>query len=591
VLASVVRSIANRKLIAGLLLILGVARLASAQTPGLPPLTDWEVAKEFRLDVHATGFRFPTGIAFVPARVGAPTDPLYFVTELHGAIKVVARNGTVSTFAEGFIDLRPASPLPILRGESGLAGICLDPSTGYVFVTYVYQDRGGTLRNGLARFGTRPWAFSSSPSSLTRFDRLFVSDQSAPSHQIGPCQVVGDAVYVAVADGLQGKISQDLGSSLGKILRMTVNGDPYPGNPFAGPADRTIAAYAWAIGLRNVFSLKHVRGHLLAAENGEDLDRFFGLEQGLNYQWAGNTWTLGMNAAMVFTPSVSPVQMDFVAAGDPAMPPAFQERFYVTLGGRTGDFGPGVAGEHSIVAIDYDFDRRRLRAPPLPVVRYRGEGRGSLVALAAGPDGLYFAPLFPGSDGSSPAFRLTHDSGREHPFVIGKNTPPATLVAEKNCLGCHRLGDRGGDRGPSLTDPPLRARLVDRLRSREYLERLARVEGMPGEPFRSFAAARRAIVEAAPEARPRLWLANLLQEPRFDDPEALMPNPRLTESEAWRLADFLLEASRHPKPPRSFWKQPPPARYRYVASAFLIGLILPLGVRLAIQSWRHRRGP
>ena len=49
---------------------------------------DWSVAEGFTLRRDASGFRFPTAIAFVPQPGRAPGDPLYFVTELQGAIKV-----------------------------------------------------------------------------------------------------------------------------------------------------------------------------------------------------------------------------------------------------------------------------------------------------------------------------------------------------------------------------------------------------------------------------------------------------------------------------------------------------------------------
>ncbi len=49
-----------------------------------------------------------------------------------------------------------------------MAGICLDPDHGYVFVTYAYRDEAGILRNGISRFSAQPLTFAGKPQELTR---------------------------------------------------------------------------------------------------------------------------------------------------------------------------------------------------------------------------------------------------------------------------------------------------------------------------------------------------------------------------------------------------------------------------------------
>ena len=72
--------------------------------------------------------------------------------------------------------------------ENVTAGICLAPAQGYVFVTFVYRDEGGGLRNGLIRFSAEPETFSLVAREQIDLSRLFRSDPSYESHQIGPCQ-------------------------------------------------------------------------------------------------------------------------------------------------------------------------------------------------------------------------------------------------------------------------------------------------------------------------------------------------------------------------------------------------------------------
>ena len=49
----------------------------------------------------------PTAIAVVPNLGSGPKDPLYFVAELRGRIRVVTNDRSVHTFAEGFVGFTP----------------------------------------------------------------------------------------------------------------------------------------------------------------------------------------------------------------------------------------------------------------------------------------------------------------------------------------------------------------------------------------------------------------------------------------------------------------------------------------------------
>jgi hypothetical protein len=82
----------------GILLIF--MRLAVAADTSQEAWTeDWEVAPGFSISQDSEGFHLPSAIAFVPEPGSRPDDPLYFVTELRGKIKVVTNNRAVHTFA------------------------------------------------------------------------------------------------------------------------------------------------------------------------------------------------------------------------------------------------------------------------------------------------------------------------------------------------------------------------------------------------------------------------------------------------------------------------------------------------------------
>jgi len=140
----------------------------------------WGLEEEFSLSIDTEGYQYPSAIAFVPEPGADPKDPLYFVTELRGAVKVVTNDRSVYTFAEGFFT--PTSPrdFPAPEGQRGLAGICLEPQHGYIFVTFTYQDEQGVLRNSIVRFDSRPGTFSLRAESYRTLTEIFSAYESAP---------------------------------------------------------------------------------------------------------------------------------------------------------------------------------------------------------------------------------------------------------------------------------------------------------------------------------------------------------------------------------------------------------------------------
>ena len=174
---------------------LGLHRSVAGATEVAETPLAWAVAEGFTVEADAGGFVLPTAIAFVPEPGPGPSDPLYFVTELRGAIRVVANDRTVSEFAV-LPTFDPSGEYPHPSGEGGMAGICLDPAGGHVFVTYE-----GILRNGISRLDSTPRTFASPPGQAVNLDHILAEQMSVLSHQIGPCQVEGDSVFVSIGDG------------------------------------------------------------------------------------------------------------------------------------------------------------------------------------------------------------------------------------------------------------------------------------------------------------------------------------------------------------------------------------------------------
>ena len=566
--------------------------------------SDWSVERGFEIVIDAQGFQLPTSISFVPDPGPQPKDPLYFVTELQGTIKVVTNDRSVFTFAENVLALGPDEELPFLFG---LAGMCLDPKHGYVFATFTKEDPNHNLRNHLVRFKSRPQTFSLTPSSSVDFSQVLAPYESSQEHQIGPCLVRDDLLYVSVGDGSQTGQSQRLDSLLGKVIRMTLDGQPALANPFyQDDAIGTAANYVWAYGLRNPFGLTTVGDDVFVADNGPAVDRFLRISEGENYLWDGTDLSIGTNADAVLFPGKGVAQMDHLARNSSLFPERFRDSFFLVV---TGSPGQKLEGIPAIMVLPYDIRQGKLRSPPRPLMRYRGGGTQVVAGLAFGPDGLYFAPMLPNEDGMTAVLRVEYSPEAEYPFLLDTESNPVVLMNTRGCFACHTLNNQGGTSASVLDRELLVPRVQSRLESQEYARAIEELDLLDEEPFSKFREARRAIREAEGLDKVTLWLENRIQEPKFDDPDARMPNLGLSAEQARIIAAFLAgveEESQPVVPNRGFFRRmldevrswfPAATRgnaERYAAAVFGIGLAMggigAFSIHWVYVKFRKRRG-
>ena len=112
---------------------------ADFSVPASAPPVPWAVQQPgFRVERVATDFQLPVNLAFIPNPGPGPDAPLFYVSELYGTIKVVTRAGQVSDYATNLLNFNPTGAFPG-SGEMGLTGIAVDPGTGDVFASMVYE--------------------------------------------------------------------------------------------------------------------------------------------------------------------------------------------------------------------------------------------------------------------------------------------------------------------------------------------------------------------------------------------------------------------------------------------------------------------
>jgi len=532
---------------------------------------DWIVEDGFALTIDADGFEFPSAIAFVPEPGGEPQDPLYFVTELRGKIKVVTNDRTVHTFADAFFAFEPEAELPAGKGQAGLAGICLEPKRGYVFVTFAYHDETGILRNNIARFQSVPGSFSLQPTERVEFTDVFSAYDTGLSHHIGGCQISSGQLYVGVGDGWQPKKAQELDAMRGKLLRMTLDGDPVEGNPFYVDDDRARARnYVWAYGLRNPFSLLVDGDRVIVADNGMDIDRFLELDEGVNYLWDGDDRSIAANASMVFVPSIGPVQLArFDRKVTAGFPEALDGAFFLAAStNKRGARAPGV------FQVNYSLDTRRVESTPRYLVRFADERPQAVAALGFGPDGLYFAPLYPDASLGGSVIKITYDPKLASNRPLVQIERPIDVLLKNGCVGCHQVfGEwgHGGTIAQKINETTLQI-LHDRLNSDGYEQWVAELDKMDREPQASFRAQRAEVLNATGWDRVQFWIQFRIQEPRFDNLHSQMPNNGVSAPEAELMAKYFVSAM---EPETRYEKLrallPVSFRLRHIAMSLIIG--------------------
>lgn len=205
----------------------------------------------------ATGLTSPWGLAFLP-------DGSALVSERDtGLVKRIPRDGGRTTVVGKVPGVRPG-------GEGGLLGIAVPPGPDPKVVFAYYT---GARDNRVVRIdwdGTR----------LGRQRAIVTGIPKNTYHNGGRLLATSDALYISTGDAGDPERAQDPQDLAGKVLRVTGDGSPHPGNP--DPTSRV-----FTLGHRNVQGLAADRaGRIWATEFGErTADELNLLTPGGNYGW------------------------------------------------------------------------------------------------------------------------------------------------------------------------------------------------------------------------------------------------------------------------------------------------------------------
>ncbi|OOQ62273.1 PQQ-dependent sugar dehydrogenase [Mucilaginibacter pedocola] len=235
-------------------------------------------------DLHS-----PWGIAVMP-------DGRLLITEKSGKIRIVTTGGQIGEAISGVPAVNPA-------GQGGLLGICVD--NNFKTNRMVYWAFSNRVDNANCT-AVAKGKLSADEKSLENVSIIYraLPAYDGTLHYGGRVIMAKDGLLFLStgerSDLVTRPQAQDINSALGKVIRITTDGKPAPGNPFAGKANAKAEIYSY--GHRNVqgLAIHPVTGELWETEfgprGGDEVNRVL---PGKNYGWPTITYGIEYSGKQV----------------------------------------------------------------------------------------------------------------------------------------------------------------------------------------------------------------------------------------------------------------------------------------------------
>jgi glucose/arabinose dehydrogenase len=224
-----------------------------------PPFTSAQIGQ----------FDQPFAMAFLP-------DGQLLVTEKPGHIKLRATDGSVRDIA--------GVPAVAFKGQGGLLDIAIAPdfaSSRIIYLSYSEPRPGGSSL-ALARAKLDPAGKLDGLSVIWRAGSDGIGGQFGANILFAPD---GKSLFLSSGERQRFAPAQDPDQALGKILHLTLDGKPAPGNPMADAGG--VKAATWSTGHRNPYGMVFTPDGRLWEEEmgprgGDELNLIL---PGKNYGW------------------------------------------------------------------------------------------------------------------------------------------------------------------------------------------------------------------------------------------------------------------------------------------------------------------
>ena len=269
-------------------LLLCLPSLGCSEVSGpVTPTADVPEAKGWRSETVVSGLEHPWGMAWLP----------------DGSVLVTERPGRLRLIRDGRLEPKPIAGVPevLADGQGGLLDVALHPDFADNRLVYLTFAEGTKTANRTALARGRLV-----DGRLEGTEVIFRNADTKRATQHFGSRLVwlpDGTLLMSIGDGGNPPISfegenirdqaQSLGTHFGKVLRLTEDGQPAPGNPFAKRSGAR--PEIWTLGHRNIqgMTLDPASGRVWANEHGsqggDELNR---IEGGKNYGWPEVTYSI-----------------------------------------------------------------------------------------------------------------------------------------------------------------------------------------------------------------------------------------------------------------------------------------------------------
>jgi aldose sugar dehydrogenase len=362
------------------------ASLAFAAFSSVASISAQVEAQELRAETVARGLDHPWAVAFLP-------QGRFLVTERPGRLRVIDADGKVGA---------PMAGLPEVAagGQGGLLDLALDSDFANNRTLYFCYSEPGSGGNSTALARAR---LSTESTRLEDLKVIFSQKPKVASSMHFGCRIVearDGTLFLTMGERFQRKEdAQKLDNHLGKVVRLTKDGAPAPGNPFIGRAGAL--PEIWSYGHRNSQGATLAPdGSFWMHEHGPQGGDEINLPQpGRNYGWPvitygenygggkigeGMTSKTGMEQPLHYwVPSIAPSGMAFLTSE--RYGPAMKGNLFVgslKFGylARLELSGGKVVREHKLLAGG-ERVRDVRQGPDGSLYLLTDSGRGSLLRL------------------------------------------------------------------------------------------------------------------------------------------------------------------------------------------------------------------
>jgi glucose/arabinose dehydrogenase len=234
----------------------------------------------YRSEIITTALQSPWGIAALP-------DGRFLINERTGKMKIVTATGTIGEAISGLPNVNSA-------GQGGLLGLCLDPDFSNNKIIY-WSFSQPSAEGNVTAIGKGK--LSSDERSLENVSVIYraIPAYSGTLHYGGRILFDRSGNLIAStgerSDLVTRPQAQSLNSGLGKVVRITKDGQPAAGNPFIGQAGARAEIYSYGHRNPQGLAIHPVTGVIYQGEHGpRGGDEINKLQAGGNFGWPTITY-------------------------------------------------------------------------------------------------------------------------------------------------------------------------------------------------------------------------------------------------------------------------------------------------------------